>query len=283
MANLYHYLKQIEAGKEINYSAFIKCIERQKTDDFIDRHSMFKSTKVPGKKDKYQVEVLDNHRFNQLIAQHCIEVDTRIAAAQQGDSHKVATSYSYLLVFHDQLADLRPDIVVITSESILQEFTVKKQLLIIENEENFFRFSDMLLLLSDFYGQPLNLSNTDVVFGAGNQINKGLNLSFLGQYHSVLCAFDLDLGGLKMFSTLRHRLGENVSLLLPKDLSKWLSAFKLQPKAQQNWLHAITLADKLGFMGVKNAFEKTSCFMEQEVLLNNYLKGSDDESHRQGN
>jgi hypothetical protein len=271
MTRLAQYLTQIHSGELINYAAFKKILPK---DAQIDHHLIFKPQKQAVSNNKYKdkVEILDQERFEELLKQAGMPVGNRIQAAEKGDSHQVATSYSFLLVYHSQLFDSRPDIVLLHQNKLTQPFTAKRQLLIIENEENFFCYQQMFPLLSDFYGQRLNLDNCDIVFGAGNQINKGLNLCFFDQYHSVLCAFDFDFGGLGMFKTLQQRLDKDVTFVMPSDFAPWLESFKKPPKDKDQWLAAMDLAGALGFERLSDAFTKTLCFMEQEILLRNIDK-----------
>jgi hypothetical protein len=260
MSRLYNYLTSINKGELINYEIFKKSLP---VDIKIDHHLIFKAQKQA--KGKYSVEVLDDGLFQKLIAEN-IPPENREDAAVQGDSHLITTSHSFLLVYRNQLLDTRPDVVLIDNNIMHQTFTPKKQLLIIENQENFFRYCDMLPILSDFYGSPLDLSNTDIVFGAGNQINKGLNFCFFEQYHSVLCAFDFDFGGLTMFNTLKTRLACQVTLLMPDDLTKYYPGFVKQPK-EDTWMKALNLSQTLGFTSLHDAFIANGAVMEQEVLL----------------
>ncbi len=255
------YFDKMIAGQTLNYDELLKKLPR---DARLDHHLIFAPHKLAPK--KYTVEVLDKPRFVELVAQ-AASAQTRVEAAVLGDSHQRPTSFGHLLVFHQGLSDDRPDVVVIHNEQVAQPFTPKRQLLIIENEENFFRYAELLDLLGSFAGCQLTLSNTDIVYGAGNQINKGLNFSFFEQYHSVFCAFDWDLGGLMMYKTLSKTLGDAVKFLLPRDLSLWHSHFKLKPTSATQLLKAASLAQSLGFDCLAEAFRAKLCFLEQEVWL----------------
>ncbi len=266
MPSLAQYLKKIQCGELVNYPVFLKTLPKNEQ---IDHWEIFSSQKQLIGKNKFKVEIKDLQRFEQLLSDAGMPVGNRIQAAEKGDSHQVATSYSFLLIYHSQLFDNRPDVVLLHQDKLTQSFKAKKQLLIIENEENFFSYQQMLPLLSDFYGQRLNLDNCDIVFGAGNQINKGLNLCFFDQYHSVLCAFDFDLGGLQMFKTLHQRLDKDVTFLMPNDYAPWQVHFKKSPKNEKHWVAAIDLAEALGFGQLAATFKHTRYFMEQEILLRN--------------
>lgn len=262
MMKLVDYLNKILRGETINYTVFLTKLPKNEQ---LEHQYLFLPTKVADK--QFLVEVLDQERFYQLIKRAEGSSQNRVDAAQSGDSHKSPTSFSHLLVFHEQLTDARPEVVVLHNEEVNQRFSAKSQLLIIENEENFFRYKALLSLLSDFAGQQLDLSNTDIVYGAGNQINKGLNFSFFEQYHSVFCAFDWDLGGLQMYKTLAGKLNIPVKFLLPADLTPWQAQFNYLPKSNQQWLKALDLAQTLNLPALVDCFKTTRRFLEQEVWL----------------
>jgi len=262
MANLAHYLTAIGQGKPINYPLLLKLLPK---DIGVDHHHLFETTKVS--LNRYQVKVIDQALFNQLVAEHTQVVTNRVDAAMAGDSHQVATSYGFLLVYHQQLSSDRPDVVVTGKQGFSQGFSPKGTLLIIENQENFFLFNRLLGIFGDFYGQPLGLSDCDIVYGAGNQINKALNFSFFEQYHTLLCAFDYDFGGLSMFKRLKQQVSGDVQLLQPDDFTPWHHGFRRQPNDQQIWRDAVVLAKSLGFDALAQTMTKTRAFMEQEVFL----------------
>lgn len=261
---LQDYLLKIKNGQPVNYPQFKKKLPNN---ELHDHELIFKAHKL-AKSKNYKVEVIDNERFEQLLANALPKPLTRTQAAQSGDSHQVATSTGFLLIYHELIRHDRPEVIVINKDQLLLPHTPKSNLLIIENQENFFAFNLLLDLLSSFAGQGLDLSNTDIVYGAGNQINKGLNFCLFEQYHSVFCAFDWDLGGLRMYKTLKSKLPEHkVHYLLPKDLTPWLGLFKLPVQCDERLIEAASLADSLGFEALARAFMTTKHFLEQEAWL----------------
>ena len=262
MKKLSHYLHKIKAGKTINYPLFLQELPANVR---VDKDLLFKACLVKPK--HFQVEVLDEQKFEQLLREVTPIADDRVSAALIGDSHKQAVSTSYLLVFHQQLITNRPDVVVLNNDGCNQGFTSKKTLLVIENQENFFRYQQMLPLLSEFYGKSLDLSLCDIAFGLGLQINKALNISFVGQYDTVLCAFDYDLGALRMVEGLKQRVKGQVELLQPNDFTPWLDCFCKKPNNDDHLVDAIALAHKLGYSALGAAFKSQAKFVEQEVFL----------------
>jgi hypothetical protein len=261
MANLQTYLSKIASHIPINYQEFKKKLP---ANILLDHHLYFKPQKSSN--GLSLVTVLNQNLFESLIA---AKPKTRKEAADNGDSHQTTTSFSHLLVYHEGLLDDRPDTVLIDDRRIVQVFESKPQLLVIENEENFFCYKSMLPILSSFYGHTLNFTNTDIVWGAGNRINKGLNKRFIEQYDTVLCAFDYDFGGLVIFKTLQANHLGITEFLMPSDFTTYLPMFNKSPNQGEHWVKALTLADELGFLALKAAFNRShNQFMEQESLLN---------------
>lgn len=262
MKKLSNYLHKIKSGKTINFPLFVKELPANVR---VDKDLLFKARLVKPK--HFQVEVLDEQKFAQLLSEVSVDGDDRVSAALVGDSHQVVVSTSYLLVFHQQLVAARPDVVVLTEQGCSQGFESKKTLLVIENQENFFRYQQLLSCLSDFYGQLLDLTQCDIAFGLGLQINKALNISFVEQYDNVLCAFDYDLGALRMVEGLKQRVKGRVELIQPSDFSPWLDCFCRKPNNDGHLLDAIKLAQKLGYIELADVFKSQAKFLEQEVFL----------------
>lgn len=262
MRRLAHYLQKIKAGKTINFKQFIGLLPANIR---LDHEHVFKATLVAPK--QYAVEVLDPVIFDKLLADCLGSSDNRVAAALAGDSHQVVSSFGFILVFHQGLTTTRPDVVVVNGEGFEQGFVSKSTLLVIENQENFFRYQQMLPLLTEFYAQPLDLTTCDIAFGVGQQINKALNLSFLEQYDNLLCAFDYDLGALRMVDGLKQRLNMPVQLLQPQDFTPWLEYFRRVPDSDNQLHEAIVLADKLAYTNLSGVLHQSKRFLEQEVFL----------------
>lgn len=262
MASLAFYLDAISHNKPINYPVMLKKLPK---DMQHDHHLIFKTQMLSSK--SYQVEVIDKQAFEQLRAQFAVKPQDRIAAALQGDSHQVANATGFMLVFHQKILDGRPDVVVLERDRVNQGFESKDTLLIIENQTNFFAYQQLLPLFSAFYTKPLNLTCCDIVYGAGSQINKALNLSFFEQYHSVVCALDYDLAGLTMYSSLQRSISAQLTFLQPDNYQLWQDKFVKTPDNQQIWQQAIDLAKKLGFSALAETMLSQRAFMEQELFL----------------
>ncbi len=166
---------------------------------------------------------------------------------------------------------LRPELVLAGTDpngqlQLSQGFVSQKTLLLIENEENFFRFREVLALCGQMLADTLTPAQTDVALAAGSRIGSALLSPFLQQYTQVWCAFDFDAAGLEIFDHLHKRYGDKVRLVCPPDLTPWLEHFRAQAKPAQ-LDKAVQLADHHRLYGLSQALLTRKLFLEQEVLL----------------
>ncbi|HET8800042.1 MAG TPA: hypothetical protein VFN01_02555 [Marinobacter sp.] len=255
------YLEKILCGQPINYEAFLKKLP----DQFRRRHrELFATEKV--QTNRWMITILDEAAFAEL--QHVMEAPAnRIDAAKKGNSHRHGTEVSFLLVYHQGLASSRPDVVVIGNESVDVGFRRARSVLVVENERNFYQYSQMLSFAGETLGKRLELANCDVVLGGGNRVTRGAVLDWLTGYEDVFCAFDYDAGGLQMFSTMVASLGDKARFVQPVDWQPWLARFSKVPDSTERFTKAISLAEGIGFVALAEAFRSTGKFMEQEMIL----------------
>ena len=257
---LRQYLIQIKSGRTINFSRFISLLPESYDKQ---KYELFNITlQAP---QKWLVSCSDETLTE--IERLAEKPNTRLQATEMGDSHLVRVSFGFILVYHEALTDNRPDVVYFEQGSYLQGYQAKKRLLIIENEENFFQPALMLRLAEKFSNKQFDLANTDVALGSGGRVTSKLAVSWYQQYNEILCLFDYDAAGLKMYQTLKAKLGEHVQFLQPQSYSEYEQYFKMQPKSHSQLVMCINLAEKLGFTGLSKTVKKHRKFMEQEMLL----------------
>ncbi len=258
--NIQQYINQIKAKKPINFSRFIGLLPELYNKQ---KYKFFDITlQAP-----QRWLVTCTAETMQDIEKLALRPSSRIQAAEMGDSHQLSVSSSFLLVYHDALSDIRPDIVYLEHDSYLQGFKPKKNLLIVENEENFFLPTIMLKLAEKFTQQQFDFKNMDIVLGSGTRATSALARSWYQQYENIYCAFDYDLAGLKMYRTLKAKSDSYVHFLQPTDYSGYSSYFKMKPKSHPQLMECITLAEQLGFVELSKIIKNERKFMEQEMLL----------------
>jgi len=258
--NIQQYLNQIKAGRSINFSRFIGLLPEPYGKQ---KHALFNVTlQAP---QKWLVSCSDETLTE--LEKLAEKPNTRVQATEMGDSHLVRVSFGFILVYHQALMDNRPDVVYLEQEGYLQGYQAKRRLLIIENEENFFQPELMLKLAEKFTHQQFDLSNTDIALGCGGRVTSKLARSWYQQYKEISCLFDYDAAGLKMYQTLKMKLGDHVQFLQPQSYSHYEQYFKMQPKSQPQLMDCINLAEQLGFTDLSATVKKHRKFMEQEMLL----------------
>jgi hypothetical protein len=259
--DLIGYLDKIDNEEPINFDAF-----RKKLPDGIrsGAHSYFDA--FPVTRVLCTVAPKDPDIMGELRA-GAVKPENRIHASVLGNSHSHGTSCAYLLVFHEAVPHTYPEVVTITEDGGTHCFQPKTQALLIENEENFSAFKTMLSLVSKWYGREVSLANTDVILAAGNRINKKVTLSWLNDtYDHILCAFDYDLGGLKMFTSLNASV-RGAAFVCPPDFSDHSELFVKSPENSDRLIEAIDLAMRHKLPQLSEAFASSRRFMEQESLL----------------
>ncbi|WP_339720488.1 hypothetical protein [uncultured Paraglaciecola sp.] len=254
------YLEKIEHGKAFNFSAFLSLlpeslkedVERNASVNFLRKNSV--------------IVTISCEKLLKRLYELTIEPESRVSATLLGNSHKVKTSTSYLFVYHQQCDDIHPDTVVCNKENASFKFQPKKQVLIIENSELFFSRDALLSQMNKVFSLSLSFENTDLVFGSGNQVTNIYNQEFLNQYESVLCFFDYDFGGLKIFKAMKNIVGGKAQFLEPNsdDLDIY---FVKKPKNKDQYLKAVKAAEDLGLKRLNRLFLTTKLFMEQEAIL----------------
>jgi len=256
------YKQKIDAGKPINFQRFLELLAPSPANDW---HRYYTAKKISA--NQYQVTVLD-HSFHQALEKP--KPKDRIEATKQGDSHASNLSVAHILVWTNTKQST-PEVVVVFEKGAQHlSFRVKKKLLLIENQECFFRLEEMLNGLNHFVENQINIGDYDVALGNGDAVTNQLLQPYLKQYKTIDCAFDFDLAGLQMYRSLKRSENLNsttVNWLAPSELAPYYKDFLLKAKTSKRLLSAIELAYELNLPHVAEAFRTTQQFMEQEMLL----------------
>lgn len=254
------YLVKIENGEAINFAKFLALLPENLQDE-IRNHAT-----VTCHKGGLSIVNISCAEIKAQLAQLTIEPKNRVEATTQGNSHKVTTSTSFLLAYHEKSSSIHPETVIISKTETHCLFKPKTQVLIVENAELFFAKTQLFEQLARIFGLQISLENTDLIYGSGNQVTHKLNKSFLSEYQSVLCFFDYDLGGLKIFKALKNMLGNKVTFLEPTS-DNMKQYFKKSPANKSQYLKALAQAKALNLMALHSLLLSETAFMEQEAIL----------------
>jgi hypothetical protein len=254
------YLEKMERGDAFNFSVFLSLLPESLQEDVRSNVSVNFQRKGVAKVD------ISCDKLRKRLYELTIEPEDRVSAALQGNSHKVKTSTSYLFVYHQHCSGIHPDTVVSNKEATYFNFQPKKHVVIIENSELFFAQSTLFSQMNKVFSLSLSFENTDLIFGSGNQISNQYNKKFLNQYDSILCFFDYDLGGLKIFKAMKNMLGGKALFLEPKS-DKLDHFFVKKPSNDEQYKKALNAAEELELNALYKILLAKKSFMEQEAIL----------------
>ncbi|CAO3308132.1 DUF2220 domain-containing protein [Pseudomonas asiatica] len=223
MAAIYDYLIKIRAGEPINLEAlFNRLLACGITGSEASR--ILVGQRLPRGAARYAVIIQDEEAFAQLLERFTpSKIAGRVGAALDGNSHRAGVSEAFLLLRSEQ--NPHP-IVAITEEGHwLAPRPLAKYAVIVENLENFLRFSETLAFLRELL--PAAATDVEIIYGSGNQITNRLNGPLLARFQALYCLFDVDLGGLRMFKTLKALVASQpIHFLTPEDIPSRLARSK---------------------------------------------------------
>lgn len=199
-SDIWKNLQKIKAGSQVNYEVFRNSLLKYGYSlGALSR--IFKATMVAPK--KYDVAIEDDAAFSELLERFTPSaIGGRVGSALDGDSHKSNVSGSLLVARNE--ADNHPVVVVATGDSVTCPRGIRKFALIVENLENFLQLRATLDLATQCTG--IARDDFEVIFGSGNQVTNKLNIPFFSAFERVYCLFDVDVGGMRMFFTLKANL-----------------------------------------------------------------------------
>lgn len=194
------YLEKILNQEPISYSSFLKQCEKNNISDQKNR-TIF-SISSNGKKNQYLLTIKNKQLFEDTFSNFLIKhEDKKVEAALRGNSKKAKSSRS-LMIWKENSNGVNSIAIEFNNQDYVLNIDKKKKLIIIENLNNF------LNIKSNF--PELDLKEYNFVWGNGNNITDKNFISFLNEYEEVICFFDIDLGGFKMFKSLYNQLNTKI-------------------------------------------------------------------------
>lgn len=228
-ARLRKVLANIDAGKPINLSLFLKTIEKL---NLRDRFTMadIESSKVSG--DKYRVERIKPALIEALRVYAGHDNQDRISAANQNQSHnkKVIGSYlNVLLSAHENNLAAHPVFITFNEEGVvtyppdtLLAREAAEDLLIIENVQLFLFWQRTVAFLRE--SCHFKSKSFDIALGRGNEISNNYHKRYLSGYKTIYMCLDIDLGGLMIAKNIVNLVpGTPYQFLMPNDIDSRLN------------------------------------------------------------
>lgn len=252
-----NFFNNIDNGKQVNFKRYIDIFKEKGI--AIDK--MFTTALV--KHPHYILTPKNIEEYTALKVKMNIDVEKidRTSASIHGDSHLISVSYAFLLVKESINATIKTIFFEHNCISQTESFTLKKKVIIIENLENFGN------ILANFRKINIDVNEYSFIFGSGNTITNIKFREFLQTFDEVLCLFDIDEGGFRMFSTLeKHH--KNCQFIYPENILELMDKYvaKTHPKEV-----ILALNSRFGkheklhpILTIVNSTQKT---LEQELYL----------------
>tara|TARA_Y100001960_G_scaffold334192_1_gene446940 strand:- start:18459 stop:19235 length:777 start_codon:yes stop_codon:yes gene_type:complete len=254
------YLDKIEKKESLSYLAFLKKCEKQGITDMKLR--MIFSISPSSKRNQYILSIKDEDLFNKTFSKFLIkDEDLKVEAALHGNS-KTVKSDKALLIWKENFDSLNSVGIEFNESNYKLDKSKKNKLIIIENLNNF-------LNIKSNFNNEIDLDEYNFVWGSGNSITNKYFSSFLNEYNEIICFFDIDLGGLKFYKSLKKQTDTNLSFFFSDDMKKNVEIFGTQinfdiySKVLKNYSTVEGLEDIIAFI------KEHKKFAEQEIFQHN--------------
>lgn len=215
------YLLNISNGKSVNYNAFVKKAQSFKITEDIIRDAFKIKKDISRKGNFYFLSVKNDSIYEHVFSKFDLSnKNKKVELSLHGNSKKAKSSFSFLLIKHNH-TDIVPDAIVFNEQSYSFSFKnkLKRKLIIIENEDNFGN------VIASFNNEQINLDEYNFILGFGNYISDKNFTNFLESYDLIKCFFDIDLGGLKTFSSLDSKLNTEIEFFYSDKMSRYLKLY----------------------------------------------------------
>lgn len=227
--DLTSHFEKIEDGKPVHFKRFLLGLaEAGISPNQVD--VIFQKRNI-GKK-RYRVKILPESlelykklKSDSLGVMSSEGVSEKVLAAAGGRSHSKSASGAYALI-HTQSHQVSPFCVMLDSGIPRELPKLNKKLLLIENMELFLRYKEVieLIRLHGMSRYPVELSDYDVMYSQGSVILNKQYRPLLMAYERIDCLFDLDFGGIIVYSTLQKHF-KNTRFLKPEKLDGFMERY----------------------------------------------------------
>lgn len=267
------YINKIENKKVLNAKAFKKKFESIFPDKVFS--NIFDVKELSSK--EALIYIKDDQAFEEIVLRaeeaDNIEGSKRLKATIKGDSHREAVSTYYILVFHENTGFIKPDVVVVNEEFIFHEFQTKKNLLVIENQENFAHLKEHLAFMNKFdinNDNNYSLKDYDVMFSSGSSLTSKVVSQYLNKYKNIVFSLDIDIGGINIYSMMAKHLSDNVScsFWVPSNLNYLLEKYgSYLSELELSELYSNQNFKKQELLPLLEVVSNTHKKLEQEIFL----------------
>ncbi|UUO22376.1 hypothetical protein FGD67_03515 [Colwellia sp. M166] len=261
-----NYFEDIKSRKPINYRSFKKkAFGIGLTDS--DLLKLFEVKKFDN--NKVIVNIIHEDEFNKLFQKYnsVTTFKSRKEAAPTGRTHALKVSGTTCNV---RQGLNHPHTVIVSKDGeIFSNVEARKQLLIIENEENFLKIMDTQKFLK--MHANIDLEKMDVMWGSGNRAANSYLANYYSRYEKIFCFFDYELGVIKtaqsIYSLLINKESTHFEFVIADNAHMDLKEFGVDlNKSHIKKLEKIRNECNVLAKAV-NLMINTGKIMEQEVYL----------------
>lgn len=243
----------------MSYQVFLnKCLKHNIKDQHLRKIFTIKSC-LCKKKNQYMLTIKDQALFDSTFSRFfASNDDVKVKAALRGDS-KTAKSNKSLLIWKEHHSSVN-SVGIEFHESNYDFHTLKKdKLIIIENLNNF-------LNIETNFDSDIDLNEYNFVWGSGNNITNQHFVEFLNEYKDIVCLFDIDLGGLKFYKSLKNQINTNIQFYFTPKMEKMAKEFG-KPISMNDYETLMKhYAKTEGLEHIVSFIKETKKFAEQEIF-----------------
>lgn len=258
------YLDKIAQGEAITVSSFNASLKNSG-----NRFSVIQGVIELPKMKRGVAVILDQERFGNLLSHFGGGTDrtSRETAAVGGSSHRVNVDGSYLLIRSQKKP--HPEVVEFKQGQVSVPRVLAKQCLVLENLQNFLHFNRTLAFLDVNTGA--DLSNCEIIWGAGNGISNKLHVDFLHSFQRINWLVDADLGGAAiLYNSIRSLPDIEHDILYPSNFSERLISSDGSPLSAEARTKMVGYIDK---MPILKDFLQPIIKLERQLEQETYLVG----------
>ncbi len=260
-ARLKGYIEKIEKGEPLNYSAFLRVLEKEGMSQVFVREKIRVSRQ--GGRSLYRVDYIDDSFLDSIKSRVVTQDMSRADAALNNKSHAVRVNGSFIL---RRVGLVHPEVVIIDAEGGFFPPTKNRKALVIENRQNFLSIESTIAFLKKHCGITIT-EEWDLLLGAGTEINNHLHERYLSSYSNIYMLLDLDVGGLKLAKTLAaHTPAADHYFILPQDINLRLAT--VVGKASQEVIEQVFQMGRIPFLyHAARSIIKQKKILEQESYI----------------
>jgi hypothetical protein len=212
------YLKDINDSKHINVRSFFNACDKVKIGTNVVRQIFSIKQCDCGSRNKYMLVIVDDVLYEHYFSKFFIkDDDSKVSAALKGSSKRGSVNGGILNYF-ERYDDLSGQSLIFKEGQCLRSPKHQGRVIIIENINTVIKLSPNVL-------PDIDLKNVPIIYGKGTEISSSQYQEFLSEFDDVICFFDYDIGGLKMFRTLYGYLGSKARLYAHPSLEDAIMRF----------------------------------------------------------